>query len=123
MVLFMRTMSPLENHRVRPSLRKALAAAAAVCMASASTPALAATVNSPLQIGDAFSLNNNLNTLSQFRNGARQGGTVSFGTNDQLGGIFVDAAANLYLAQNDSTLTSPSVERISLGQTTSTVVL
>src|SRR5689334_1899171 len=83
----------------------------------------AATLNSTVQPGDVFFTNNNLNTLSQVRSGARVGGTVSFGVTDQLGGIFSDSAGNLYLAENNSTLTAPTLERVSLGQSTSTVVL
>src|SRR3954468_21322982 len=116
-------MSHFGNQRGCRSLRKSLVAGVAACLASAATPVSAVSLNSPVQPGDAFFTNNNLSTLSQVRNGVRQGGTIAFLGNYTLGGFFVDAGANLCLAQNDAALTTPSVERVAVGQTTSAVVL
>src|SRR5215208_4721630 len=88
----------------------------------------AATLNDPLQQGDLFLVNNNLNSLSQIRAGARIGGAVGYGTgtgNERLGGIFTDQTGALYLAGQPGGLTSGTtvVERIGIGETNSTQVL
>src|SRR4051794_6003978 len=82
----------------------------------------AATLNAPLDLNDAFFVNNNLIQLSQIRNGARVGGQITYGANDRLGGIATDTAGNLYLAGNPGG-TGLTVERINVGQTTSAVLL
>ena len=111
-------------------MRRHFLAAGAVALGRGilASHASGATINAPLELGDVFTVNNNLNAYSQIRAGARVGGTVGYGAgtgNGRLGGIFTDRNGSLYFAgQPDGTATtSQTVERITLGQSASTTLL
>jgi hypothetical protein len=110
-------MSPLHH-----AVRAAVAAAAIVLLvAAAPTAPAAVTLNAPLEGGDRFIVLNALNGFSQIRNGARVGASVTFGANDRLGGVASDSTG-IYFAGNPDGA-ALTVERIGLGQTTSTQLL
>ncbi|HEY7120683.1 MAG TPA: PEP-CTERM sorting domain-containing protein [Tepidisphaeraceae bacterium] len=95
---------------------------AALSLAAVATAAHAATLNSPLQLGDTFISDNGMANLSQIRAGARVGGQIAYGANERIPGLAIDATGNLYLAGNPGG-TGLTVEQIQLGQATSTVLL
>jgi hypothetical protein len=106
---------------VRLGRRTVVAAVAILGFCLTVERASAITANSTVTAGDVFTVNNNLNSFSQIENGVRAGGAVTYGANDQLGGIFADASG-LYFAGNPNA-SGLTVERISIGQTASTPIL
>jgi hypothetical protein len=106
------------------TMRGMTKAMALVLTLLAGSPALAATLNSPLAAGDVFLVANALNKLDQVRPGTVVTG-ITMPVAKQLSGVWA-GAGSVYYVTGDTTATSPeplAVHTFSLGQTSSTQVL
>jgi hypothetical protein len=107
-----------------------LPVAVLVVVAATSADSLAVTLTQPLQPGDLIFTNGNANGISHIRNGTRLGGVIPYGGgggNERIGGVFSDSTGAIYFAGQPGGANIPFpdriVERIGIGETTSSILL